>query len=518
MSVLSSGKWRAVVAAFVLLALGGGLYTYKRIHAILYPAIPEEMAQIPIPDNVTALGDAMLAYCRKEMQPSFDRDPVITSISPTSGPPSTVVTVKGSGFRDEQGSNAVAVNLTEAVPMAEVLKWTDNEIQFTVPEQATSGDVTVTLWEYQRTEKMPKGSYRAVCKNPRFSNGVPFTVTGQEERIKLGQAIFFGWTQLNEEASSEVRIPRAKIAVDPRKFEKYGFLPREKNVEIDEGDAARFTKATDIVGVRVVQGQDGEVRVGYSCAYCHTGRDPANGKITPGLPSSTLQFGKLIGMASNLPDDMREQANNWPPGTSDLSFRYFPDGVENPAAIMLARGTHGFRFWSSGGLAMPEYQRHSNAWLMQGAPYMAPLKVSIALCCYLSTLEPIKNPQVDVAAAQRGRAAFEEQGCILCHSAALGYYTNQRVIPFDAIGSNGPPTKRMTETGGIRVAPLLSAYATAPYLHDHSCATLDDLLNPARLVPGSPLYKKPFTKHPPHPWVITDAQKRNDVVEFVRSL
>ncbi len=511
-------KWRTFILLAVLAGLlAGSFYGFKKLHAFLYPAIPTAMAQIPIPENVNMLGEAMLAYCRKEMVPSFDKDPVITSVTPQSGPPSTMVTVRGSGFRDEQGSNAVAVNLTEAVPKAEVLKWTDEEIQFLVPEHATSGDVTITLWEYLRTEKMPNGSYRPVCKNPRPSNGIPFTVTGQEERIKLGQAVFFGWTQLNEEASSEVRIPRAKIAVDPRKYEKYGFLPREKNVEIDEGDAARFTSPTPIVGVRVVKGQDGETRVGYSCAYCHTGRDPANGTITPGLPSSTLQFGKLIAMAPNLPEDMRQQAANWPPGTSDLSFRYFPDGIENPAAIMLARGTHGFRFWSSGGLAMPEYQRHSNAWLMQGAPYMAPLKISISLCCYLSTLRPVKNPSVNQAAAERGRKAFAES-CIMCHSPAHGYFTNQRVIPFDAIGSNSPPTKRMTDTGGIRVAPLLSVYATAPYLHDHSCATIDDLLDPARLVPGSPIYKKPYTKHPPHPWVVTDAQKRSDIVEFVRSL
>jgi hypothetical protein len=412
----------------------------------------------------------------------------------------------------------VAVNLTEAVPKVEVLKWTDTQIQFTVPEHCTTGDIHVTRWDFIRIEKMPNGYYRPICKNPRASNGKPFTVLGQEEHIKLGKALFFGWTQLNEEVSSELRIPRARIATDLQKWETYGFLPREKNIQIDEGDAERFTRPTPIVGVRVVKGLDGETRVGYSCAFCHTGRDPATGLITPGLPSVTLQFGKIIATAPNLPEDMRKQALKWPAGTTDLSFRYFPDGVENPTAIMLARGTHGFRFWSSAGMAMPEYQRHSNAWLMQGSPYMAPLKISIALCSYLTTLKPVKNPNYDKVRAARGHKVFDLMKCSSCHPSWLGMYTNQRVIPFDAMGSNGPPTKRMNETGGIRNASLLSCYATAPYLHDASVATLDDLLDPARLVSGSPLHRKPYTKFPPHPFVIKDMESRRDVVEFLKSL
>jgi len=509
--------WRKILLVG-LLAFGAlGFYAYRRVHALLNPVIPQAMVKVAIPADVHKVGDAILKVYENELVPSGDKDPVITSVSPTKGTPGTLVTVKGSGFGDSQGFNGVAVNLTEAVPKAEVTKWTDTEIQFTVPEHATSGDVTVMRWDYIRTEKMPNRYYRPVAKNPRPSNGIPFTVLGQEERVKLGQAIFYGWTQQNEDVSSEVRIPRAKIAVDTEKWKKYGFLPRSE-VAVDEGDADRFSRPTLVVGVRMIKGLDGEYRVGYSCAFCHTGRDPATGKITPGLPSNDLQFGKLIGMASNLPEDMHKQCMRWPAGTSDLSFRYFPDGIENPTAIMLARGMHGLRFWSSGGLAMPEYQRHSNAWLMQGAPYMGPLKISIALCCYLSALKPIKNPNVDRVRAERGSKVFEAQKCHLCHSPALGYYTNQRVFPFDAMGSNGPPTKRMTETGGIRTAPLLSIYATGQYLHDQSCATLDDLVNPARLVPGSPIYKKPFTKHPPHPWVVQNDNDRRDLVEFLKSL
>ena len=505
----------------ILVAAGVPAYLVgRKVYAILHPAIPTAMVvKMEVPDDVTLMGDAILKNYENIMVPSFRADPVITDVTPRSGPPGTVVTVTGIGFQSEQGLNGVALNMAEAVPKLEVLEWSDTKIRFTVPEHTTTGDVTVTLWEIIRMEMTPKGYFRPLVKNPRSSNGIRFEVTGQEEHIRLGKAIFFGWTQLNEEASSLVNVPRLKINADPHKYTKYGFLPRnEKGYEVDEGDAAMFSEPTPIVGVRLQTGVDGQIRVGYSCAYCHTGRDPVDNKITAGLPSSTLMFGKLIAMADNLPEDMRQQADRWPPGTADLTFRYFPDGVENPTAIMLARGTHGFRYWSSAGVPMPEYQRHSNAWINQGSPYMAPLKVSIALCCYLNSLPRLYNSKVDQPKAARGRKVFGEAKCYTCHTTWLGMFTNQSTIPFEVIGSNGPPTQRMLDSGGIRVAPLLSIYATAPYLHDHSVATLDDLLDPQRLLPGSSLYRKPYTRHPPHPWVIADEEKRSDLVEFLNSL
>ena len=511
MALITGHLWLAIIFGAL------GFWGYKWIKKLTRPEAPTQMQAISIPADVNKIGDALLTFYAGEMVPSGDKDPVISDISPREGPPGTLVTVIGRGFGATQGLNAVSLNLTEAQPLVEVLEWSDTKICFLVPIHSTSGDVNVVLWDYLRTEMATNDRFRTVTRNPRASKGFPFNVLGQEQNIKLGHAIFFGWTQLNEQAGSLLRIPRAKIAVDPFRWQKYGFLPEAD--EVDEGEADRFSMKTPIVGVRLQKGVDGEYRVGYSCAFCHTGRDPATRKIVPGLPSSTLQFGKLIATAENLPEDQREQTLRWPPGTADLSFRYFPDGIENPTAFMQVRGIHGMRLWSSAGVPMPEYQRHSNAWLLQGSPYMATLKVSVSLCTYLTTLKPIKNPNVDRTKAEFGRKVFFEARCNICHDPCLGLYTNQRVIPFDAIGSNGSPTARMkNESGGIRVTSLMSLYATAPYLHDQSVATLDDLVNPARLVPGSGIYRKPFTNGPAHPFVIDDEQMRRALVEFLNSI
>lgn len=507
-----------VLAIFLLVGVLG-VVGFRFAKEFLRPSAPGLMVQVKIPDDVTQVGEEIGKAMGHEMVLSGDETLRIHEVTPAGGPPGTLVTVTGAGFGPEQGYSAVDINMTEAVPALEVIEWSDTKIRFHVPEHATSGNVTVTRWDFLRMEQIATGAFRPVCKNPRPSNGIPFLVSGQEERIALGKAIFFGWTQLNEQAASLVHIPKERIAVDPQRYVKYGFLPRnDKGNLVDEGEADRFSMPTSVLGVRLKKGVDGHLRVGYACAYCHTGRDPATGDIVPGIPSTTLQFGKLISMATNLSEEERTEAAQWPAGTADLTFRYFPDHTVNPTAILLARGVHGLRFWSSAGVAMPEYQRHSNAWMMQGSPHMAPLKVSIALTCYLSSLKPIKDPRVDPVLVRRGEVLFHEFKCASCHSPAQGLYTNQRVIPYDLIGSNGPPTGRMKDSGGIRVAPLLSNYATAPYLHDNSVASLDNLLDPARLVPGSHIHQQPQTPHPPHPFVVTDPVQRKELVEFLKSL
>ena len=213
-------RHRRVLLLVMLVVVGvGGYWGYHKVNAILNPAVPKAMVvNVEIPDDVNHMGDAILKVYESIMVPSFAADPVVTDVSPRSGLPGSVVTVTGTGFGAQQGLNGVALNMTEAVPKVEVLEWTDTRIRFTVPEHTTTGDVTVTLWEMIRMEMVPKGYFRPLVKNPRSSNGIRFAVTGQEEHIKLGKAIFFGWTQLNEEASSLVKVPKLKINADPHKY------------------------------------------------------------------------------------------------------------------------------------------------------------------------------------------------------------------------------------------------------------------------------------------------------------
>jgi RHS repeat-associated protein len=78
----------------------------------------------------------------------------ISGVSPTSGPAGTTVTITGAGFGRKQRSSTVSFNGTLATP----LSWSDTQIVVSVPNGASSGNVSVTVAGI-------------------VSNGVAFTVT-----------------------------------------------------------------------------------------------------------------------------------------------------------------------------------------------------------------------------------------------------------------------------------------------------------------------------------------------------
>ncbi len=79
--------------------------------------------------------------------------PVISGLSPTSGPVGTAVTISGTNFGASQGSSTVTFNGTTATPTS----WSATSIVAPAPTEATSGNVVVTVGEMA-------------------SNGVAFTV------------------------------------------------------------------------------------------------------------------------------------------------------------------------------------------------------------------------------------------------------------------------------------------------------------------------------------------------------
>lgn len=130
---------------------------------------------------------------------------------------------------------------------------------------------------------------------------------------------------------------------------------------------------------------------------------------------------------------------------------------------------------------------------------------------YLLSLEPPKYPfPIDEKLAARGRGLFNEH-CARCHGTYGEQWTYpNKIIPLDVIGTDparfhGVPREvgelynqtwfaretgdgyRVTEPKGYQAPPLDGAWATAPYFHNGSAPTLEDVLNS----PGRP---KIFTR------------------------
>ena len=76
---------------------------------------------------------------------SFLVIPVITSLSPVSGPIGTLVTITGTSFGDQQGTSTVTFNGVTATPAA----WSNTSITLPVPNAATYGPAVVTVNGFQ---------------------------------------------------------------------------------------------------------------------------------------------------------------------------------------------------------------------------------------------------------------------------------------------------------------------------------------------------------------------------------
>lgn len=87
----------------------------------------------------------LLGSCKDDEDPTEipdEEDPVtITAISPDNGPLGTEVEISGTNFGDDQADHVVAFNGTTAT----IVSLNDSRITVTVPEEATTGKVTLSL-------------------------------------------------------------------------------------------------------------------------------------------------------------------------------------------------------------------------------------------------------------------------------------------------------------------------------------------------------------------------------------
>jgi hypothetical protein len=67
--------------------------------------------------------------------------PVMTNLSPSSGPVATVVTITGNNFGSTKGSSTITFNGITATPTS----WSSTSIVVPVPAGALSGNVVVTV-------------------------------------------------------------------------------------------------------------------------------------------------------------------------------------------------------------------------------------------------------------------------------------------------------------------------------------------------------------------------------------
>ena len=262
-------------------------------------------------------------------------------------------------------------------------------------------------------------------------------------------------------------------------------------------------KLNAVVGVRgtveTVNGVDKLVRVGITCALCHSTVDNSFakgiGKRLDGWPNRDLNPGAIIALSPAVDAATKAALNSWGPGKFDP--RHNIDGLSKPVVIPPAYGLAGIHritftgdgediaYWNRyvavaemGGLGTVSEPR-LNLSVTHGSEDLVSSKLP-ALQAYQLTLQAPPAPvgSFDPAAATRGRAVFKAAGkCVTCHSGSTFTDANTRLHPpADSMAEpESPSYASRSATRQYRTAPLKGVWQHAPYFHDGSAATLDDV-------------------------------------------
>jgi mono/diheme cytochrome c family protein len=274
--------------------------------------------------------------------------------------------------------------------------------------------------------------------------------------------------------------------------------------------------------VETVGGRDTLVRVGITCALCHSTVDSSFasgiGRRLDGFPNMDLDPGAIISLSPAITDAQRAVYSSWGPGKYDPRFNI--DGQNTPIVLPPAFGLRHVDLETYTGDGPVSYwnayvavtQMHGRGNFhddrlgihITQTPDLVTPKLD-ALREYQFSLNVPRAPKgsYDAAAAGRGRAVFVNAGrCASCHLGETLTDVNRGVLHAPEETGMDPRYAARTATKLYRTTPLRALWQHAPYFHDGSAETLREVVDHYDAVLGLGL---------------TEAQK-GDLVEYLKSI
>ena len=274
--------------------------------------------------------------------------------------------------------------------------------------------------------------------------------------------------------------------------------------------------------VETIDGKDTLTKVGITCALCHStvnnSVQAGIGQRLDGWPNLDLNVGAIVALSPALTGAQKAVYNSWGPGKYDARYNF--DGQNDPAVIPPAYALDGVNSvtYTGDGDRLAYWNRYVGVTQMHGHGSFAEPRLNISVAnppdqiesklpdlesYQLSLTKPAPPPGTfDAAAAARGQEVFNGQGqCATCHAGATYTDANTRLHPTSEVPTD-PTHAERSATGMYRTTPLRALWQHAPYFHDGSAATLNDVVD--RYDSAKNLQ-------------LTPAQKA-DLVEYLKSL
>jgi cytochrome c553 len=248
-----------------------------------------------------------------------------------------------------------------------------------------------------------------------------------------------------------------------------------------------------VLGVKALVANGTVVRLGITCALCHSTVDnaviPGVGRRLDGWPNRDLNVGAIIALSDALPDF---PYNTWGPGMYDPRFNF--DGQNHPVVIPPAFGLRHVRkelytgddvvsYWNAY-VAITQMHGHGTFSdprinvFVDNPPDLVSSKLE-ALRAYQFSLDApaARSGTFDEAAARRGRAVFNGvAGCARCHRGSVYSDINSGELHTPTEVGQDPAYALRSVTKLYRTTPLRGLWnppqLDGPYFHDGSAPTL----------------------------------------------
>jgi cytochrome c5 len=260
-------------------------------------------------------------------------------------------------------------------------------------------------------------------------------------------------------------------------------------------------KLNAVVGVRgtveTVGGKDKLVRVGITCALCHStvnnSFSPGIGKRLDGWPNRDLNPGAIIALSPALPAGVKAVYNSWGKGKYDPRYNF--DGKNGPQVIPPAYGLAGIHHITvtADGNEVAYWNRYVGVTQMHGHGSFVEPRTGVnvqnppdsisadlpALQAYQLSIPAPPPPagSFDAAAAARGKLVFRGAGtCATCH-AGSSFTESKLHAPSEVVSEpepDGVPSyASRSATKMYRTSPLKGLWQHPPYFHNGVAPTLE---------------------------------------------
>jgi mono/diheme cytochrome c family protein len=237
--------------------------------------------------------------------------------------------------------------------------------------------------------------------------------------------------------------------------------------------------------------------MGVTCALCHSTVDdsvlPGIGRRLDGWPNHDLDPGAIIAASPAVGDAAKKVYRSWGPGRYDPRFNI--DGKSTPLVIPPAYGLDGVKLATyTGDGNIPYWNKYVAITQMGGQGVFIDPRINVRvvrtpdvvhralrpLFNYQRDLEAPPPPKgsFDVTKAAAGKVVFNGAGrCATCHTGPLFTDANRGILHDPAETGMDPTYALRSATRKYRTTPLRALWQHAPYFHDGSAETLEDVVD-----------------------------------------